>query len=202
MLAVSGRLNLKAGGPSVMVPVDPDLVNLLYTPSQWAVTPDRTEHDRRSVYLIAKRNLRLPFMEVFDQPDAADELPAPRVEHARAAGAGAAQRHARRTTSPSRSPPACATRPGATPRRRSTWRTGSPPAARRRAKEQQLALEFLKTQPLQRVRPGDVQPERVPVRELTDARHIRTAPAASSSRDAFCGFGALALASLCSASRT
>jgi hypothetical protein len=71
MLAVAGRLNSKAGGPSVVVPVDNDLVKLLYAPSQWAVTPDRTEHDRRSVYLLAKRNLRLPFMEVFDQPDAA-----------------------------------------------------------------------------------------------------------------------------------
>ena len=39
MLAVAGRLNLKAGGPSVIVPVDPDLVKLLYKPSQWAVTP-------------------------------------------------------------------------------------------------------------------------------------------------------------------
>jgi hypothetical protein len=64
-------LNLKAGGPSVVVPVDNDLVKLLYAPSQWAVTPDRKEHDRRSVYLLAKRNLRLPFMEVFDAPDAA-----------------------------------------------------------------------------------------------------------------------------------
>ena len=26
------------------------------------------EHDRRSIYLIAKRNLRLPFMEAFDGP--------------------------------------------------------------------------------------------------------------------------------------
>jgi hypothetical protein len=53
----------------VLVPVDADLVNLLYDPSQWTVTPDREEHNRRSVYLIAKRNLRLPFAEVFDQPD-------------------------------------------------------------------------------------------------------------------------------------
>ena len=30
---------------------------------------DKREHDRRSVYLVAKRNLRLPFMEVFDPPD-------------------------------------------------------------------------------------------------------------------------------------
>ena len=67
MLAVSGRLNLAMAGPSVMVPVDPELVNLLYKPSQWQVTGE-SEHDRRSIYLIAKRNLRLPFMETFDAP--------------------------------------------------------------------------------------------------------------------------------------
>ncbi len=70
MLAVAGRLNRKAGGPSVIVPVDKELTTLLYKPSQWAVTPDANEHNRRSVYLMAKRNLRLPFMEVFDAPDA------------------------------------------------------------------------------------------------------------------------------------
>lgn len=70
MLQVSGRLVDRRGGPSVIVPIAPDLVNLLYAPAQWRVTPDREEHDRRSIYLIAKRNLRLPFMETFDQPDA------------------------------------------------------------------------------------------------------------------------------------
>jgi hypothetical protein len=69
MLFVAGVLNTKQGGPSIIVPVDPELVNLLYKPSQWAVTPDPGEHNRRSVYLIHKRNLRLPFMEVFDAPD-------------------------------------------------------------------------------------------------------------------------------------
>lgn len=68
-LAVAGRLNEKAGGPSVIVPIDPDLTNFLYKPSQWAVTSDVKDHDRRSVYLFQKRNLRLPFMEVFDSPD-------------------------------------------------------------------------------------------------------------------------------------
>jgi hypothetical protein len=69
MLAVAGNLNPEAGGPGVIVPIDSDLVNALYKPSQWAVDRDPREHDRRSVYLIAKRNLRLPFMEVFDAPD-------------------------------------------------------------------------------------------------------------------------------------
>ena len=68
MLAVSGALNPKLGGPSVMVPVDKELVQLLYKPTQWEVARNPTEHHRRSIYLIAKRNLRLPFMETFDQP--------------------------------------------------------------------------------------------------------------------------------------
>jgi len=69
LLAVSGRLNRRFGGESIMPPVKKELVDLLYDPAQWQVTPDKREHDRRSVYLVAKRNLRLPFMEVFDQPD-------------------------------------------------------------------------------------------------------------------------------------
>jgi hypothetical protein len=40
-------------GESVIVPVDKELVNLLYKPSQWEVTKDASEHDRRSVYLMA-----------------------------------------------------------------------------------------------------------------------------------------------------
>jgi hypothetical protein len=75
MLAVSGRSNDRAGGPSVVLPVDADQVRLLYSPAQWVVTPDVKEHDRRSVYLLAKRNLRLPFLDTFDQPDAQTSCP-------------------------------------------------------------------------------------------------------------------------------
>jgi hypothetical protein len=68
MLIVSGQLNPQRGGPSVMVPVDPELVQLLYKPAQWDVASIVNAHHRRSIYLMAKRNLRLPFMEAFDQP--------------------------------------------------------------------------------------------------------------------------------------
>lgn len=68
MLTVSGRINFRSGGPSVMLPVDSELTGLLYTPAQWQVTSDPEEHHRRSVYLFAKRNLRLPFLETFDAP--------------------------------------------------------------------------------------------------------------------------------------
>ena len=68
MLAAAGELNLAYGGKSVMLPVEDALVDLLYDPTQWRVPADQAQHRRRSIYLIAKRNLRLPFMEVFDQP--------------------------------------------------------------------------------------------------------------------------------------
>ena len=69
MLAVSGTLNPKAFGQSVIVPIEPELTNLLYKPTQWEVTPDTREHTRRSIYLFHKRNMRVPFLEVFDSPD-------------------------------------------------------------------------------------------------------------------------------------
>ena len=69
MLAVSARLNLKAGGPSYMVPIDPELVLMLKRPQYWVPTRDKSEYGRRTVYMIYKRNLRLPFEEVFDAPD-------------------------------------------------------------------------------------------------------------------------------------
>lgn len=68
MLAAAGELNLAYGGKSVMLPVEDALVDLLYDPTQWRVPADQAQHRRRSIYLLAKRNLRLPFMEVFDQP--------------------------------------------------------------------------------------------------------------------------------------
>jgi hypothetical protein len=69
MLSVAGRLNLKAGGPSFMPPIDPDLVLSLKRPQYWVATRDKSEYDRRTLYMIYKRNLRLPFEEVFDAPD-------------------------------------------------------------------------------------------------------------------------------------
>ncbi len=69
MLAISGRLNAKAGGPSVMVPIDEELVKDLKRPQYWQPTRDKSEHDRRTIYMIYKRNLILPLQQVFDAPD-------------------------------------------------------------------------------------------------------------------------------------
>ncbi len=70
MLSISGQLNSKLGGASVTLPVEQELVDQLYSPTAWVVSSEPGQHARRSIYLFAKRNLRLPFMEVFDQPDA------------------------------------------------------------------------------------------------------------------------------------
>ncbi|MES1260415.1 MAG: DUF1553 domain-containing protein, partial [Acidobacteriota bacterium] len=75
MLAVAGQLNPKQGGPGVMVPIDKGLVQALYKPSQWVPAKDPAEYNRRSVYLIYKRNLELPFMQAFDAPDMAGSCP-------------------------------------------------------------------------------------------------------------------------------
>ncbi len=73
VLAVAGTLNLQAGGPSVKVPLEPEVYDLIFTEGEpdglWPVTPDVTQHVRRSVYLFNKRNVRLPVFEAFDQPD-------------------------------------------------------------------------------------------------------------------------------------
>jgi hypothetical protein len=64
LLAVSGRLSAKVGGPSVSPPVSADITSKNWTPSANAV-----DHTRRSLYIFARRNLRFPFLEVFDAPD-------------------------------------------------------------------------------------------------------------------------------------
>ncbi len=72
-LAAAGELNRQVGGPSVRIPLEPEVYDLIFTEGEpdglWAVTPDERQHSRRSLYLFAKRNVRLPILEAFDQPD-------------------------------------------------------------------------------------------------------------------------------------
>ncbi len=66
LLTVSGRLNPKVGGPGVFPPIPADAIK---GSKGWNLSQDVKEHDRRSLYIFAKRNLRFPFLEVFDAPD-------------------------------------------------------------------------------------------------------------------------------------
>jgi hypothetical protein len=73
VLTAAGTLNRQFGGPSVKIPLEPEVYALLFTEGEpdglWPVTPDVKQHTRRSVYLFNKRNVRHPMLEAFDQPD-------------------------------------------------------------------------------------------------------------------------------------
>ena len=69
MLAVSGQLNLKTGGPGVKLPLPKEISDTLIK-KQAEPTADVAEHTRRSIYTFARRNLRHPLFELFDRPDA------------------------------------------------------------------------------------------------------------------------------------
>jgi hypothetical protein len=74
VLAVSGMLNRKAGGPPVRTPIEKEVYDLIFTEHEadnlWPLPKDRSEIYRRSLYLLNKRTVRLPMLANFDQPDA------------------------------------------------------------------------------------------------------------------------------------
>jgi hypothetical protein len=70
MLAASDSLNRQQAGESVRPPLPEEVVQTLLSPSHWKVSASRTDHDRRSVYIFARRNLRYPLFEAFDRPAA------------------------------------------------------------------------------------------------------------------------------------
>ena len=82
MLAVSGELNPKMGGPGVLAPIEKEVEDLIFTEAEvvdlWPEDPDPAEHLRRSLYLFRKRNVRYPMLDAFDSPDA--QFPCPRRE--------------------------------------------------------------------------------------------------------------------------
>lgn len=72
LLAISGRLNREMGGPSVSPPIPSDITKIS---KNWTTSADADDHARRSLYILTRRNLRFPFLEVFDAPDS--NLPCP-----------------------------------------------------------------------------------------------------------------------------
>ncbi len=73
VLAAAGTLTEQPGGPPVRVPLEPEVYDTIFTEAEpdnlWPVTLDPRQHTRRSLYLLRKRNVRLPLLAVFDQPD-------------------------------------------------------------------------------------------------------------------------------------
>ncbi len=68
LLAVAGGLSQRRGGRGVMAPL-PREIRKTIRKDHWSVDPDPEEHRRRSLYLFVRRNLRYPFLAVFDSPD-------------------------------------------------------------------------------------------------------------------------------------
>jgi hypothetical protein len=64
MLSLSGELNLRAFGPSARPQLPAGISNYAWKPD---IRPEG-QH-RRSVYVLAKRNLRYPLFDSFDLPD-------------------------------------------------------------------------------------------------------------------------------------
>jgi hypothetical protein len=73
VLAVNGTLTGQTGGPSIRVPLEPEVYDQIFTEYEpdnlWPVHPDPRQHARRSLYLVRKRNVRLPMLVAFDAPD-------------------------------------------------------------------------------------------------------------------------------------
>ncbi len=65
LLAVSGRLDPRVGGPSVF----PDLPPGVDTRGGWTRSPSAADRDRRSIYVFVRRNLKYPLFNAFDSPD-------------------------------------------------------------------------------------------------------------------------------------
>ena len=66
LIAIAGDLNLQMGGKSVFPPLPKELFE---GSRGWTANKFSGDHQRRSIYIFARRNLRYPFLEVFDAPD-------------------------------------------------------------------------------------------------------------------------------------
>jgi len=79
MLAASGELNSKMGGPGVLAPLEKEVEDLIFTEAEavdlWPEDRDPAEHHRRSLYLFRKRNVRYPLFDAFDAPDTQNACP-------------------------------------------------------------------------------------------------------------------------------
>jgi hypothetical protein len=72
ILAVSGKLNLKMGGPGIKPRIRAELLDASQR-NKWPVLKNEgAEHWRRSIYIYVKRQLLMPSLELFDAPTTTD----------------------------------------------------------------------------------------------------------------------------------
>jgi mono/diheme cytochrome c family protein len=75
ILAVSGSLNLKSGGPSICPPISKEVLAGQSMPGSGWDTSTPNESNRRSVYVLVKRSLLVPILAVHDQADTDNSCP-------------------------------------------------------------------------------------------------------------------------------
>lgn len=72
ILAASGKLNLKLGGPGIKPRIRAELLDASQR-NKWPVLKNESaEHWRRSIYIYVKRQLLMPSLELFDAPTTTD----------------------------------------------------------------------------------------------------------------------------------
>jgi hypothetical protein len=71
LLAVSGQLDTRIGGPSVF----PDLPPGIETRGGWTRSASQADRNRRSIYVFVRRNLKYPLFDAFDMPDSNTTCP-------------------------------------------------------------------------------------------------------------------------------
>jgi hypothetical protein len=69
MLAISGRINLEMGGPSVYPPLPRAVLEGQSRPGDGWEKSEERQAARRSIYIFVKRSLAVPELEVLDAPD-------------------------------------------------------------------------------------------------------------------------------------
>ena len=79
MLAVSGKLNLKMGGPSIYPKLSQSVLEGQSRPGDGWETSTDEEASRRSVYIFIKRSLAVPELDMLDAPDNAESCEQRRV---------------------------------------------------------------------------------------------------------------------------
>ena len=67
LLSISGKLNPQLGGLGIFPPIPKEVVEGVM--GGWNQNDHERDYSRRSIYIFARRNLRFPFLEVFDAPD-------------------------------------------------------------------------------------------------------------------------------------
>jgi hypothetical protein len=75
VIATAGVLNAKMYGVPVVPPLAADERDGMRDMSQWPVSADPEEFNRRGVYLFVKRSFRNPMLETFDAPDSSASCP-------------------------------------------------------------------------------------------------------------------------------